>query len=204
MAVYDNNGTANAEIGKLYDDDGTTNYQIGKVYDNNGTTDSLIYQNEEILYNAGNECTAITGGWSGAATTGGSFHTGTISAGKGSSSLNITFSQDNDNICYTFYTNNTVNLTGYDKLCFQVTTTSSNKVGSFVGGASTAKSNGMYENQGHYKATVGSPASSSYSGVLTANISGLSGAYYIVCRLNTWSSYGMQSQSVKIHKVWIE
>lgn len=43
MAVYDNNGTANAEIGKLYDDDGTTNYQIGKVYDNDGTTDSLIY-----------------------------------------------------------------------------------------------------------------------------------------------------------------
>lgn len=44
MAIYDNNGTTNAEIGKLYDNDGTTDYQIGKVYDNNGTTDSLIYQ----------------------------------------------------------------------------------------------------------------------------------------------------------------
>ena len=46
MAIYDNNGTTNAEIGKLYDNDGTTNYQIGKVYDNNGTTNSLIYSAE--------------------------------------------------------------------------------------------------------------------------------------------------------------
>ena len=52
MAVYDNNGTANAEIGKLYDDDGTTNYQIGKVYDNNGTTDSLVYNADFILFQA--------------------------------------------------------------------------------------------------------------------------------------------------------
>lgn len=43
MAIYDNNGSTNAEIGKVHDDDGTTNHQIGKVYDNDGTTDRLIY-----------------------------------------------------------------------------------------------------------------------------------------------------------------
>ena len=49
MAIYDNNGTTNYEIGKLYDNNGTTNYQIGKVYDHNGTTNSLIYTAEKLL-----------------------------------------------------------------------------------------------------------------------------------------------------------
>lgn len=41
--IYDWDGTANNEIGKLYDWDGTTNNQIGKVWDNDGTTNNLIY-----------------------------------------------------------------------------------------------------------------------------------------------------------------
>lgn len=49
MALYDNNGTTNAEIGTLYDNNGTTNYQIGSVYDHNGTTNSLIYTAESVL-----------------------------------------------------------------------------------------------------------------------------------------------------------
>lgn len=49
MAIYDNNGTNNYEIGSLYDNDGTTNYQIGKFYDNDGTTNSLIYSSEKII-----------------------------------------------------------------------------------------------------------------------------------------------------------
>ena len=51
MAIYDNNGSTNAEIGKLYDNNGTTSTQIGKVYDNNGTTNSLIYQSETKYVN---------------------------------------------------------------------------------------------------------------------------------------------------------
>lgn len=46
MPIYDNDGTANYQIGKLYDSDGTNKYQIGKVYDNDGTTNSLIYSAE--------------------------------------------------------------------------------------------------------------------------------------------------------------
>lgn len=49
MAIYDNNGTTNYEIGTLYDNNGTTSYQIGKVYDNNGTTSSLIYNAEYLI-----------------------------------------------------------------------------------------------------------------------------------------------------------
>ena len=53
MALYDNNGTTDAEIGKLYDNDGTTNYQTSKVYDNDGTTNRLIYSADEIFFENG-------------------------------------------------------------------------------------------------------------------------------------------------------
>ena len=43
MPIYDNNGTVNAQIGKIWDNDGTTNRQIGKIYDNDGTTNSPIF-----------------------------------------------------------------------------------------------------------------------------------------------------------------
>ncbi|MBR6518753.1 MAG: hypothetical protein IKT63_03670, partial [Oscillospiraceae bacterium] len=49
MAIYDNNGTTDCEIGKIYDNNGTTDYQIGKVYDNNGTVDSLVYTSSSVI-----------------------------------------------------------------------------------------------------------------------------------------------------------
>lgn len=44
MPIYDNNGTANSEIGIIYDNNGTANSTIGFIYDNNGTANSLVYQ----------------------------------------------------------------------------------------------------------------------------------------------------------------
>ena len=49
MPIYDNDGTANREIGKLYDHNGSANTQIGKVYDNNGSANSLIYSSQETF-----------------------------------------------------------------------------------------------------------------------------------------------------------
>lgn len=49
MAIYDNDGTANYEIGKLYDNDGTANHQIGAVYDFDGTANALIYTAEQTV-----------------------------------------------------------------------------------------------------------------------------------------------------------
>lgn len=50
MPIYDNDGTANREIGKLYDHNGSANTQIGKVYDNNGSANSLIYSDITQIY----------------------------------------------------------------------------------------------------------------------------------------------------------
>lgn len=46
MPIYDNDGTAQREIGKLYDNNGSVSTQIGKVYDNNGSASTLIYTAE--------------------------------------------------------------------------------------------------------------------------------------------------------------
>jgi len=53
MAIYDNDGTAESEWGKMYDTDGTAEYQIGKLYDSDGTADSLIHNAEFILFGNG-------------------------------------------------------------------------------------------------------------------------------------------------------
>ncbi|MBE6878697.1 MAG: hypothetical protein E7488_05985 [Ruminococcaceae bacterium] len=53
MAIYDNDGTVNYEIGKLYDNDGTTGYQTGKAYDNDGTAHVEVYSAGATLYQNG-------------------------------------------------------------------------------------------------------------------------------------------------------
>lgn len=65
MPIYDHNGSATTEIGKLYDNNGSANTQIGKVYDNNGSANSLIYSAEEILIGSGAQSNVISnsGNW---------------------------------------------------------------------------------------------------------------------------------------------
>lgn len=50
MPIWDNNGTTSYEIGKLYDHNGTSATQTGNIYDNNGTTSSLIYSADEQIF----------------------------------------------------------------------------------------------------------------------------------------------------------
>lgn len=66
MAIYDNDGTKNIEIGKLYDNNGSVDTQIDKVYDNNGSVNSLIYQGWDgyLFKYGGAQYPEITGGWS--------------------------------------------------------------------------------------------------------------------------------------------
>ena len=52
MAIYDYDGTVNAETGKVYDFDGTAKHLIGKVYAGDGTAVSLIYSAELVFPDA--------------------------------------------------------------------------------------------------------------------------------------------------------
>lgn len=63
MPIYDSDGSANREIGRVYDHNGSVNTQIGKVYDSNGSANSLIYQfateKTQVIY----DTSAHTGWW---------------------------------------------------------------------------------------------------------------------------------------------
>lgn len=49
MPIYDWNGSASTEIGKVYDWDGSASHQIGAVYDFDGTANFLIYTAEQTV-----------------------------------------------------------------------------------------------------------------------------------------------------------
>lgn len=136
MPTYDFDGTTNYEIGKLYDFDGTTDYQIGKVYDNDGTADYLIYnaQTPEQPYvlqlglDAQND---VTGGW-----TVNKQGTSWYFAGYNEATQSIRLAQKNVSINrYAWvYTNNKVNVSGWNKLIMRVST--------YKGYGDATKSNG--------------------------------------------------------------
>ena len=53
MPIYDFDGAAHTEVGKLFDFDGTAKHQIGRVYDHDGTAAALLYSGETVLYDGG-------------------------------------------------------------------------------------------------------------------------------------------------------
>ena len=111
---------------------------------------------------------------------------------------------DNDNICYTFYTVNKIDLTGYSKLYFDVKITSSNGENPFSGGISTAKTDDLYENTPNWVASKTGGATTSFTGIIEVDISSFPNSYYPVFRLRSWSAWGMQTQRVEVYKIWLE
>ncbi len=135
MAIYDDDGTATREIGKLYDNDGTTTYQIGKAYDNDGTNSYLVYSAEEIILNNNDYATAITGGYVGGNKPNGAYQDGLlVNTGV---ELPVTAY-----IQKTMWTNNKIDLTGYSKMT--VTYTVSNSYS--PAGVNTARGYGIVAN----------------------------------------------------------
>lgn len=53
MPIYDFDGSAGYQIGKVYDYDGSAGHQIGKVYDHDGTASHLIYSAETVYFDNG-------------------------------------------------------------------------------------------------------------------------------------------------------
>ena len=201
MAIYDNDGTIDYELGRVYDNDGTADYQIGKVYDNDGTTNSLAYSAEVPLYNRGDLCTDITGGWSTSKYSADGWHTTGISMSKAAESLNTTLAKDDNNMCGSFFTTNKVDLTGYSKLCVEATVTANSTARTpFRYGAYTAKPTA--DSRGTHAKYASSTTVT--NGVLEVDISEITGPHYIVLQTFKYSSWGSTAQSSKTYRVWLE
>ncbi len=181
MPIYDNDGTASREIGKLYDHNGSANTQIGKVYDNNGSANSLIYTSEYNIVTASNE---YTGGW--IVCSGTYLSTGSVT--NSGSSLTVSTWGGSSGWSYgsgDVRSGSTINLSGFNTLYFTISSITAGFYKARLG-ITTAAQNGsslagntdyFWENGGVYKTQrhVAFTAAGSYS----MNISDLSGGYYI-------------------------
>ena len=123
MAIYDNDGTATREIGKLYDNDGTTSYQIGKAYDNDGTNSYLIYTanapETATILNYSDQVSGITGGWKFGNKGGYAYHQGWVS---GDNAWVMRYSGSNWSGAGWMETNSKIYISGYSKLRLKLRT----------------------------------------------------------------------------------
>lgn len=201
MALKRNNGTNDIEQGKFFRDNGTNDVQIGKMFRSDGTVDSQIYTSEEILYNRGDLCTDITGGWSTSKYSADGWHTSNITLSKAAESLNATLSKDDDNMCGSFFTTNKVDLTGYSKLCAEVTVTaSSTSRKPFYFGAYSAKPTSSSRGESVKRIS----SSTVTNGILEIDINEIEGPHYVVLQTFKLSGWGSTAQSSKTYKVWLE
>lgn len=177
MPINDQDGTSWSDIGKIYDHDGTAWSQISKAYDNDGTTDTLIYSAEEQLFPSG--LSFEVGG------------TNSRYCSVTSTSLKAVSSTNNTN--GNCHSTTTIDCSQYDKLIFTVSARSaSGNGGTWVGVAST----GYADTNNSYVAY----AAVSGTGDFTVDVSGQSGALYVV--LSAWGSTG--AASITVSKIMAE
>lgn len=116
MPIYDYDGTALHQIGKVYDWDGTTSHQIGKVYDWDGTASSLIYSSEDVILDNSNYATDITGGYVGGEKPNGAYGDGSLVA-SGVQLPATPYMQ------YALWTNDTIDFSSYSIMTITYTVT---------------------------------------------------------------------------------
>lgn len=64
MPIYDHDGTASREIGKLWDNDGTSSHQIGRAWDNDGTASYPLYSSSVVISNNPDHADYVDRAWS--------------------------------------------------------------------------------------------------------------------------------------------
>lgn len=142
------------------------------------------------LYNSGDECTSLTGGW-----TKSGYSRGAATATKNSDNITLAI-KSSGNQTATMLTANKVNLSGYSKLIAQVeyATTSTNGLARLMIVGTTAN---QADVQAAHK-SIDNP----YSGTLTLDISSHTSSYYIGLQIDGWTD--SKTASFKITEVWLE
>lgn len=150
-----------------------------------GQSESVTLKYELVLYDAGDQCTAVTGGWS-------SSHAGYDSAASGGSTSFNTSSMTLDvgyhkDACLS--TANTINTSGYSTINFTISQFSDpNSFGdSYVGLTTNRSALPRFVAQAHKRAATGT---------ISVSISNAQGSYYAAVS-------GTGSQTLTITKVWL-
>ncbi|MEG2678282.1 MAG: hypothetical protein RR933_09180 [Oscillospiraceae bacterium] len=185
MAIYDFDGTASRELGKLYDNDGTTSRKIGKVFDSDGAANKVIYKDELLLYDNGNQCISATGGWHAHWTYG--YYSGGIATDR--IDFGATCGENNSvGGGIQLGTVNTIDLTPLKILRFDVVNSSSMYNAEACVGFDNTKAMGDRYYGAHLNGTH------VYTGTYDVNVENTSGNYYVAvnayCSYVDWLKYG--------------
>lgn len=144
-----------------------------------------VFDTKTYLYNNGDECTALTGGW------GVWCPYGSIVSFTRNASNFVFFIAKNKGVGG-FCTTNTINTTGYSKLCMKY---------SII--APQAKSFGMATAKDSFKFVSGMYIDLPSSGTMitsTVNFTGTNGSYYVSSEFNTL----MGDVTVTVYQIWLE
>lgn len=153
--------------------------------------DEPVVETKRYLYKAGDECTALTGGWNGRAVAGSGTNTGSFTK---SDDRMVLVSSGSNAYCFTIAeTAKAINFAGYDKLKAEVVAPSTNSSIYCDFGISTNPVNDMYSNT----TKVVQAGKSNDMVTLEIDITGYQGSYYV----DFLADVGI---TITVFNVWLE
>ena len=150
-----------------------------------------VFSKQQFLYNLGDECSSITGGWAK-----GGYARGSATVTKNSDHI-LLKSTSSGNQTVTVFTKNKINLTNYSKLYieFQYTTTVNDQ------GYTRLLIDDAIENKADAQIDYLDKINS-YTGTMYMNISNRNTSYYVGVQIDHWSS--SKAVNTLIKRVWLE
>lgn len=152
----------------------------------------VCFNTEKVyLYNSGDECTSLTGGW----TNLDGYCRGEAYLRRNSDNITLHITKSG-NQTITVFTENKIDLTGYTKLIAQVeyNTTSLNGLARLmIDDAVVNKADAQVAHK-----SIDDP----YTGTLTLDVSSYNSGYYVAIQLDGWT--GDKTASFKVTQIWLE
>ncbi|MDF2570489.1 MAG: hypothetical protein K0R55_2093 [Sporomusa sp.] len=196
MTIHRAVGGVNRVISAQYRAVGGVNRTIKEQYRGVAGVNRKVFASTpaNALYWEGDECTAITGGWSAGGYT---RNGGTVT--KNANNMVVTTPASGTR---TILTNSQINLTAFTKLKIEVTCTGADLSGiwAFLGVCTSRASTGTYAGMGVSLSTAITDLSGTRV-TITLDIASISASRYVNITSDTGAS---SSYSITIHKVWLE
>lgn len=144
------------------------------------------------LYNYGDECTNVTGGWYK-----GGYTRGDATATKNADNITLKINRAGDQTA-SIITTNKIDVTNYSKLVVMVKYASTDySNGNFQVKLRSVNTNNMYDH-----VAIAHDPKYDYDGEIVVDTSSLTGSYYVEITIDGWTT--SKTTTAVIHKVWLE
>ena len=182
MAQYDNVSGVARKMVKKYENVSGVARKVVKSYENVSGVARRFFNtivSPLYLYNRGDKCTTVSGGWSQKGATNGpsSGYASTPSVGFGNTRMTV-YQAENHHAGYV-YTLNKINLTQYSQLCAEISLTGENGNSADSGGCSLIVFSSTDGTNLAPYLIKSQAVSAKFSGTATLDISDVAGEYYV-------------------------